>query len=103
MRITSAGVGGAPTLVQNAETLAHIALIARHGPEWFRSAGTAAEPGTFLATVSGAVPSAGVVEAGYGVPLGELIDAAGGSTAPVQAVLIGGYHGGGCRPGPTCR
>ncbi|GLY94081.1 NADH-ubiquinone oxidoreductase-F iron-sulfur binding region domain-containing protein [Actinoplanes sp. NBRC 103695] len=93
-RITEAGVGGAPTLVQNVETLAQIALIARHGPDWFRSAGTPDEPGTFLATVSGAVVDPGVVEAGHGVRLGELIAAAGGPTAPLQAVLIGGYHGG---------
>ncbi|WP_436535810.1 NADH-ubiquinone oxidoreductase-F iron-sulfur binding region domain-containing protein [Actinoplanes sp. HUAS TT8] len=89
VRITEAGM-----LVQNAETLAHLALIARRGPDWFREAGTREEPGTFLATVSGAVNRPGVVEAGYGVTLGELISAAGGASGRLQAVLVGGYHGG---------
>ena len=94
VRIVESGVGGAPTLVQNVETLAHIAQIVRHGPGWFRSAGTYDEPGTFLATVGGAVAAPGVVEAGYGVRLGDLVGAAGGATERLQAVLIGGYHGG---------
>lgn len=93
-KLVRPSLGGAPTLVQNAETLAHIAQIIKHGPEWFRSAGTAEEPGTFLATIGGAVAVPGVVEAGYGVRLGDLIEAAGGPTTRLQSVLIGGYHGG---------
>jgi NADH:ubiquinone oxidoreductase subunit F (NADH-binding) len=94
VRITSAGPAGAPTLVQNVESLAHLAMIARYGAGWFLAAGTTDEPGTFLATVSGAVAAPGVVEAGFGVPLGDLIAAAGGATAMIGAVLVGGYHGG---------
>jgi NADH:ubiquinone oxidoreductase subunit F (NADH-binding) len=92
-RIVESGVDGRPTVLNNVETLAHIALIARHGAEWFRAAGTDEDPGTFLATVSGAVRRAGVHERAYGETVGALLDAAGGVSAPVQAVLVGGYHG----------
>ena len=87
------GVGGAPTLVQNAETLAHVALIARYGPDWFREVGTAAEPGSILVTLSGAVARPGVYEVALGTPLRDLVAQAGGAREPIQAYLIGGYFG----------
>jgi NADH:ubiquinone oxidoreductase subunit F (NADH-binding) len=87
------GVGGRPTLVQNAETVAHVALIARFGPDWFRQLGTPAEPGSALFTVSGAVGRPGVHEAHLGTPLPGLIALAGGTTKTPQAFLVGGYFG----------
>ncbi len=87
------GVARRPTLVHNAETLAHLALIARHGPDWFRQAGTPEEPGTTLVTVSGAVAAPGVLEAALGTPLTTVLDRAGGTTEPLRAVLLGGFGG----------
>jgi NADH:ubiquinone oxidoreductase subunit F (NADH-binding) len=93
VRLAECGVGGAPTLIDNAETLAHVALIARFGAAWFRSLGTEADPGTTLVTVSGAVARPGVAEVPLGTTIGELLRAAGGPSEPVQAVLLGGYGG----------
>jgi len=87
------GVARRPTLVQNLETLSHLALIARYGPEWFRERGTENEPGTALVTVSGAVADPGVYEIGFGTSLRDVLGSAGGATAPVRAVLLGGYFG----------
>jgi NADH:ubiquinone oxidoreductase subunit F (NADH-binding) len=88
------GVHRQPTLVLNVETLANIALIARYGPGWFRTVGTADEPGSVLVTVSGAVTAPGVYEAALGTPIGALLEQAGGPAEPAQAVLAGGYFGG---------
>jgi NADH:ubiquinone oxidoreductase subunit F (NADH-binding) len=87
------GLGGAPTLVQNAETLAQLALVARYGAGWFRSLGTERDPGTALVTLSGAVARPGVHEIELGSTIAELIAQAGGVTEPVDAFLVGGYFG----------
>jgi NADH:ubiquinone oxidoreductase subunit F (NADH-binding) len=87
------GIGKRPTLVQNAETVAHVGLIARYGPGWFRQVGTESEPGSALFTLSGAVRRPGVLEAELGVPVRELVARAGGLTQRPRALLIGGYFG----------
>lgn len=85
------GVGKRPTLVQNAETVAQVALVARHGAAWFRQLGTSAEPGSRLFTITGAVARPGVYEAEIGASLQGLVAAAGGLSATPRAFLVGGY------------
>jgi NADH:ubiquinone oxidoreductase subunit F (NADH-binding) len=87
------GVRRRPTLVNNAETLAHVALIARHGASWFRQLGTPSQPGSALVTLSGPLADPGVYEIEHGASLASLIKAAGGSTARTHGALIGGYAG----------
>ena len=80
------GLDGRPTLVQNVETLAHLALIARYGAEWFSG-------GTSLLTLSGAVRRPGVHEVPLGTTLATAIASCGGTSADVSAYLVGGYFG----------
>lgn len=76
------GVDGAPTLVQNVETLAHVAQVAR---------GEFAN--TTLITLTGAVARQGVVEIALGTTIGQAIEWAGGVRERPRAVLVGGYFG----------
>ena len=93
------GVAGRPTLVQNVETLANVALIAREGPDWFRSAGTSSLPGTMLVTLNGGIRRSGVYEIPTGIGLEEvLMEFGGGMPDGLQAVLPGGYFAGWLAP-----
>ncbi|HSZ38057.1 MAG TPA: NADH-ubiquinone oxidoreductase-F iron-sulfur binding region domain-containing protein [Acidimicrobiales bacterium] len=85
-------IGRQGALVHNAETLAHVAMIARTGPEAFRAHGLVEDPGTCLVTISGAVENHGVVEVDRGTPLMAIAQRATPHLAP-KALLVGGYGG----------
>jgi NADH:ubiquinone oxidoreductase subunit F (NADH-binding) len=86
------GIDGRPTLVQNVESLAHAALIARFGDQWYREAGRAGTRGTALVTIGGA-PRPGVTEIEIGTTLTEVAERT-GAPATGGPVLLGGYFGG---------
>jgi NADH-quinone oxidoreductase subunit F len=86
------GVAGRPTVVGNAETMAHVALVARHGAEWFRQVGTPEYPGTLLVTLPAECARPGVYEVPAGTPLADLLEQCGGgpSGAPFRGAQVGG-------------
>jgi NADH:ubiquinone oxidoreductase subunit F (NADH-binding) len=85
-------IGRRVALVNNAETLAHVGMIARRGPDVFRAHGMVEDPGTSLITISGAVEHPGVVEVDRGTPLLDIASRALPAPTP-QAFLVGGYGG----------
>lgn len=81
-----------PALVNNVETYAHAALVCRHGPDWYRSMGTAESPGPTIVTITGDVRRAVTAEIELGQPLRSVIDdLAGGPRTGhrIKAVLAG--------------
>ncbi len=79
-----------PTTVNNTETLAHVAWIARHGAEAFAAIGTEQSKGTLLFTLGQEVQRPGVYELPFGATYRELIERCGGGLVngrPVRAVL----------------
>ncbi|MGN6473321.1 MAG: NADH-ubiquinone oxidoreductase-F iron-sulfur binding region domain-containing protein [Mycobacteriales bacterium] len=87
------GVDRRPTMISNVESLAHLATIARFGPDWFGELGDPAQPGTMLVTVSGAGTDRRVAEVATGTSIGRVVRAAGLSLKHSEAVLVGGYFG----------
>jgi len=89
------GLFGAPTVVNNAATIALVPWILRNGPTAFTGLGDPTVPGTWLVALRGPVGE-GVAEVPTGISLRELVDLAGG-VGPghsLKAVLVGGPSGG---------
>ena len=73
-----AGLFGKPTTVNNVETLAHVAWIARSGAAAFAAIGTAESKGTLLFTLPETVHNPGVHELPFGATYRDLIEGNGG-------------------------
>ena len=94
------GLYGAPTIINNVETLTLVPTIILNGAEEFRKIGTETSPGTKIFALSGKIRNTGLIE----VPIGETIDTIvnkiGGGVPNgkrLKAVQIGGPSGG-CVP-----
>ena len=87
------GLFGRPTLVQNVETLAQLAVAAVLGASGYRAAGTPDSPGSGIFTVGRFGGDFTVTEVEFGRPLAALL-AEHGLLRGARAVLVGGYAGG---------
>ncbi len=94
------GLWGRPTVLNNVETYANVALILKKGGEWFARFGTDKSKGTKVFALAGNINNSGLVEVPIGTTLGELIYDIGGGIKggkSFKAAQIGGPSGG-CVP-----
>ena len=91
------GLWGRPTVINNVETLANIAVIINKGADWFSKIGTATTKGTKVFALTGKVNNSGLIEVPMGTTLREIIfDVGGGIRGGHQfkAAQTGGPSGG---------
>ena len=91
-----AGLFGRPTVINNVLTLAAVPWILSEGAAAYQALGTGRSRGTQVFQLAGNVAQGGIVEAAFGVTLGELVEGFGSSTRsgrPVRAVQVGGPLG----------
>jgi NADH-quinone oxidoreductase subunit F len=83
---------GNPTIVNNAETFAHLSHILREGADWWKGYGSADTAGTFILTLSGDIERPGIYELEMGTPMKDLIYECGGGPKdgiPIKCVFSG--------------
>jgi NADH-quinone oxidoreductase subunit F len=91
------GFENRPTVVNNVETLASAAAIARRGAEWYRGLGAGDLAGTKIISLSGDIMRPGNYEVPFGFPLQTLLNDWAGGPRPgrhIQAVTMAGISGG---------
>lgn len=94
------GLWGKPTIINNVESLACVALILQNGSEWFSEIGTEKSKGTKTIALVGKINNTGLVEVPLGTTLKDLVFKVGGGIPngkKFKAVQTGGPSGG-CVP-----
>jgi bidirectional [NiFe] hydrogenase diaphorase subunit len=97
---TERGLWGAPTMINNVETLANIPAIVANGPGWFRATGTDESPGTKVFALAGSLTMTGLIEVPMGISLRTVVEEMAGGVAEgrrFKAAQTGGPSGG-CIP-----
>jgi len=90
-----AGLFGAPTIINNVETLGTLPNILRNGPEWYTRVGKEGNRGTKTFSLVGKIRRPGLIEVQLGPTLREIIfDIGGGVQKPFKAIQTGGPSGG---------
>ena len=86
------GLYGAPTTINNTQTVASVPTIIRNGARWFADLGVERSGGTAIFSVSGHVEKPGNYELPLGIPFRELLAIAGGVRRGrrLKAVIPGG-------------
>lgn len=89
---TEQGLYGAPTLVNNVETLASIPWIVLHGGDAYSARGFSRSRGTKAISLNSLFNRPGLYEVEFGLPLRTILEDIGGGlkTGPIKAVMIGG-------------
>jgi NADH-quinone oxidoreductase subunit F len=96
----TSGLWEKPTIINNVETLANVALILQNGADWFTQDGTEKSKGTKTFALAGKVKCTGLVEVPLGIRLKDIIYEIGGGIPGgkgFKAVQTGGPSGG-CLP-----
>jgi len=99
------GLYGAPTTVNNVESIAVVPTILRRGADWFAGLGKPNNTGTKLFQISGHVERPCVVEEEMGIPMRELIERHAGGVRGGWNNLLAVIPGGSsvrCVPGSIC-
>ncbi len=96
-RTVEHGLFDKPTVLNNVETYANVALIINKGSAWFKGIGTENSSGTKTFALTGNIQNAGLIEVPMGTTLREIIFDIGGGVrdgGEFKAVQIGGPSGG---------
>ena len=89
------GLYGKPTVVNNVETLANVAVIMQRGGEWFSGIGVPGCTGTKVFTLCGNITQKGVFEYPMGTNLKDIYETHGGvkDNFDLSGFMLGGQSG----------